>query len=64
LKFLAKEMGLFTIALTGRGGKLAEIADITLRVSSDSTPRIQETHIIIEHLLCDLVDRHLFPESF
>ena len=60
----AKEMGLFTLGMTGRGGKLAECADLIYTVDSDATPRIQETHITLAHILCDLVDRILFPEKF
>jgi D-sedoheptulose 7-phosphate isomerase len=58
---VAKEMGLKTVALTGNdGGKLAKIADISLIVTSTSTPRIQETHILIGHILCEMVEHQLF----
>jgi len=60
----AKTIGLLTIGITGRGGKLASCADLVLTVESDVTARIQETHITIGHILCDLVDRILFPEEF
>ncbi len=60
----AKEMGLFTIGMAGRSGKLASCADLVLSVESDVTARIQETHNITGHILCDLVDRILFPEEF
>ena len=60
----AKKIGLFTIGITGRGGKLASCADLALPVESDVTARIQETHNIIGHILCELVDRILFPEEF
>ena len=60
----AKKMGLFTIGMAGRSGKLASYADLVLSVESDVTARIQETHIITLHILCDLVDRILFPEEF
>ncbi len=58
----AKKRGLFVIALTGgSGGKLAALADIVLRVeATDVTARIQETHILIAHVLCEQVDRLLF----
>ena len=53
----AKELAITTIALTGRsGGRLADMADIALRVPSDSTPRTQEMHILIGHILCGLVE--------
>ena len=60
----AKNIGLLTIGMTGRSGKLASCADLVLTVQSDVTARIQETHITIGHILCDLVDRILFPEEF
>ncbi|MCP4686755.1 MAG: D-sedoheptulose 7-phosphate isomerase [Desulfobacterales bacterium] len=60
----AKEIGMFTLGMTGRGGELARRADLSLRVESDHTPRIQETHILMGHILCDLIDRILFPEGF
>ena len=56
----AGEMGVRTAALTGgSGGKLLEIADLTLNVPSPMTPHIQETHLWIEHMLCWLVDEEL-----
>lgn len=60
----ALEMDLHTLAMTGRGGRMAEIADLVLPVDSDDTPRIQETQITIAHILCELVDRILFPDQF
>jgi D-sedoheptulose 7-phosphate isomerase len=61
---IAKEMGLFTIGMTGRGGKLAECADLVFKVESDTTARVQEAHSILGHILCDLVDRKLYPGEF
>jgi D-sedoheptulose 7-phosphate isomerase len=61
----AREMGLKTLALSGReGGPVAGAADLALVVPSRNTPRIQEVHITIGHILCDLVDFLLFPEKF
>lgn len=58
---VAKEMGMKTIALTGNdGGSMAKVADFSLIVPSSSTPRIQEVHILIGHILCELVEHHLF----
>jgi len=58
---VAKEMGMKTVALTGNdGGGVAKVADISLIVSSTSTPRIQETHILIGHILCEMVEHQLF----
>jgi D-sedoheptulose 7-phosphate isomerase len=60
LKF-AKSIGATTIAMTGKsGGKLKEFADYCLCIPSDDTPRIQEAHIMIGHILCDLVEKDLF----
>ncbi len=60
----AKMTGITTIGLTGRGGELTRFADVVFKVESDTTARIQETHILIAHILCDLVDRCLFPDKF
>jgi D-sedoheptulose 7-phosphate isomerase len=61
----AKDLGLHTLAVTGRdGGTMAPLADIALIVRSQETPRIQEVQITIGHVLCDLVDFLLFPERF
>ena len=56
----AKDIGIFTIGFTGRGGELAECADHVFFVKSDVTARIQEAHSLLGHILCDLVDRILF----
>lgn len=58
----ARGAGLFTIALTGRGGPLAPAADLALRVESADTPRIQEAHGLIGHLICALVEERLFAD--
>jgi D-sedoheptulose 7-phosphate isomerase len=60
-----REIGITTIGLTGGdGGALAGAVDVSLRVSASRlSPRIQETHILIGHVLCELVDRRLFGES-
>jgi len=61
----ARELGLATLALSGReGGPVAEAAEFALIVPSQDTPRIQEVHITIGHVLCDLVDYQLYPEKF
>ena len=60
----AKSMGLLTIGFSGRGGKLAECADIVLTVESDVTARVQETHIVMGHILCDIVEKTIFDEEF
>lgn len=57
----AREMGIKTVALTGRGGgKMKELADLCLNVPSTDTPRIQESHIMVGHIICELVETTLF----
>ncbi|PAF41516.1 D-sedoheptulose 7-phosphate isomerase [Helicobacter sp. 11S02596-1] len=52
-----KTIGCKTIGMSGRdGGKMSAICDINLIVPSDDTPRIQETHILIIHTLCDVIE--------
>ncbi len=54
---LAREVGAYTVAMTGAaGGKLAELCDLTLAMPSNDTPRIQEAHILVGHILCDLIE--------
>lgn len=60
----AGEKKMATFAMTGRGGRLAAMADLSLTVMSDSTARIQETHLIMAHILCESVERILFPKHF
>lgn len=55
----AKSLGLTTVGLTGRGGgQLAGLVDHALTVPSDNTQRIQEAHITIGHILCELIEAH------
>ncbi len=57
----AKKMGMFTVGLTGKdGGRVAGIVDVALNVPSGSVPRIQETHITVGHVICEMVDFRLF----
>jgi len=60
----AKDMGLFTIGISGAKGNLADYSDIIFSVSMGITPRIQETHILLGHILCDLVDRILYSDKY
>lgn len=53
---MGKQRGALTIALTGAGGKLSSIADITFAVPSKVTARIQEVHILVGHMLCEWVE--------
>lgn len=57
----AKERGITTVALVGRdGGKMAGMADYAAVVPSMSTPRIQEAHLLIEHMICDIIEKEIF----
>jgi D-sedoheptulose 7-phosphate isomerase len=56
----AKNMGLTLIGFSGNKGRLKEISDIPFCVDSDTTARIQEVHILLAHILCDLTERLLF----
>lgn len=58
---MAKNRGVFTIGFTGKtGGKLNEIVDISLNVPSTNTQRIQEMHITLGHIICEIVEHELF----
>lgn len=62
---VARTKGLLTIGLTGEsGGQMIGRADVLFRVPSRMTPRIQETHITLGHVLCELIDRELFPNAY
>ena len=55
----AKTSGIKVISLTGNdGGKLKRISDLNINVDSSSTQRIQEMHILIGHIICDLIERN------
>ena len=60
---MAKSLKLETIALTGQNGISAETADIMILVPSSNTQYIQESHLTIEHILCELVEHHLFNKK-
>lgn len=60
----SKRNNLFTIGFTGKnGGKINTIVDICINVPSDDTPRIQEGHIMIGHIICENVEKELFKKS-
>ncbi len=62
---VAKEMDIETVALTGNdGGDLAKVADYSLIVSSNSTPCIQEVHMAIGHILCEMVEAQIFKMAY
>ncbi|OGB90801.1 phosphoheptose isomerase [candidate division WOR-1 bacterium RIFCSPHIGHO2_01_FULL_53_15] len=56
----AKQLGCKTIGLVGSGGRIAAIAEIAIAVPSKNTPRVQECHITIGHILCSLIEQELF----
>jgi D-sedoheptulose 7-phosphate isomerase len=58
---VAKNKGALAIGFTGRnGGKLKDYVNLLVNIPSDSTPRIQEAHILVGHVICELVERELF----
>ena len=60
---MAKDMGVKTIGMTGEtGGKMADICDILINVPSKCTPRIQESHIMIGHIICEIIEATMFPK--
>ncbi len=62
---VAKEKGLLTIGLTGQsGGKMKELCDYCICVPSNETPRIQEAHILIGHILCSVIEEEIFGKGF
>jgi phosphoheptose isomerase len=56
----AKKRKMGTVVLAGAGGRMAEMADVVIAVPCEKTQHIQESHIAIGHILCDLVERSLF----
>jgi D-sedoheptulose 7-phosphate isomerase len=62
---MARSKGLFTVGFSGEtGGKMKGSVEVLFRVPSRNTPRIQETHLRLGHILCELVDRPLVPEIY
>ena len=60
----AKALGMTVVGMTGeKGGKLREVADVLLNMPSNDTPRIQECHLLIGHLLCQIIEAELFPKK-
>lgn len=57
----ARSMGMATVTLTGSTGELADFADVSIRVPSSKTSHIQEAHLAIEHVICELVEELIFP---
>jgi len=60
---VANEKGMITIGMTGKtGGKMKEICKYLINVPSTDTPRIQEAHIMIGHIICEIVEKVLFEK--
>lgn len=61
---VAKSRSIYTVALTGAsGGKMKKVADCTICVPSEETPRIQECHILTGHIICEIAEEMLFGSS-
>jgi D-sedoheptulose 7-phosphate isomerase len=57
----AHEKGMVTIGLTGEsGGKMNDLSDLIIHIPSKDTPRIQESHILVGHIICELIESKLF----
>ncbi len=60
---IAKELGMKTVGLTGEtGGKMKAHSDYLINIPSTDTPRIQEAHILVGHILCELIESEIFPQ--
>ncbi|WP_152395470.1 D-sedoheptulose 7-phosphate isomerase [Paenibacillus guangzhouensis] len=60
-----REKGIITVGLTGAsGGRMEEFCDYCIKVPSDETPRIQESHILIGHIICAVVEESIFGKGF
>jgi len=60
---VAKEIGMINVVFTGEGGgKLKDVCDYLINVPSNDTPRIQESHIMVGHIICELVESELFKK--
>jgi D-sedoheptulose 7-phosphate isomerase len=60
-----REKGIITVGLTGAdGGKMKELCDYCICTPSQETPRVQETHILIGHIICAVVEEDLFGRGF
>lgn len=60
---VAKSKSIYTIALTGTGGKMKDLADCAICIPSTETPRIQECHILTGHIICEIAEEMLLEPS-
>ncbi len=59
----ANKLGMVTVGMTGEtGGKMKEVSKFLINIPSKDTPRIQECHILLGHILCQLVEENVFPK--
>ncbi len=60
----AKSRGITTVALVGRdGGRMGQMADYAIIIPSEKTPRIQESHLLVEHIICDIIEKEIFGDG-
>ena len=60
--YAAKEVGMISVGFTGKtGGKMVSLCDYLINIPSQDAARIQEAHILIGHIICEIVERKLFP---
>ena len=60
----ANKLGIITIGLTGKtGGEMKDICQYLIKVPSEDTPRIQESHILIGHIICEIVEKEIFGKN-
>ena len=60
----AKELGMKTVGFTGKnGGNMRDICDIMICAPSDDTPRVQEVHILVGHIICQMIEQEMFPDA-
>ena len=60
---VANQLGMITVAMTGEtGGKMKGVSKFLLNIPSKDTPRIQECHILLGHILCEIVEANVFPK--
>ncbi|MEY4935758.1 MAG: hypothetical protein RIS64_2117 [Bacteroidota bacterium] len=61
---VAKKRDIIVVGMTGKtGGKMGAMCDFLLNVPSNDTPRIQESHILLGHIICQLVEERMFPQK-
>ena len=62
---VANQKGMITFGFTGgNGGKMKEICKYLIRIPSNDTPRIQEAHILIGHIICEIVEKKIFGNKY